>query len=133
MKYQNFIMRILCLLLILAAVVGYNSMQKKDTQAQESQEITALTKRVRIRRYFLLWKRLLRIRKQRSHRHRGMQKTKMMLQKRMRRKLTLQIQKSLMILKMYTEMVRIPVPHRDLEVRSPYRSHLQMMRSQIFR
>ena len=31
MKYQNFIMRILCLLLILAAVVGYNSMQKKDT------------------------------------------------------------------------------------------------------
>lgn len=46
MKYQNFIMRILCLLLILAAVVGYNSMQKKDTHAQESQEITALTKRV---------------------------------------------------------------------------------------
>ena len=46
MNYQNFIMRILCLLLILAAVVGYNSMQKKDTQAQESQEITALTKRV---------------------------------------------------------------------------------------
>ena len=46
MKYQNFIMRILCLLLILASVVGYNSMQKKDTQAQESQEITALTKRV---------------------------------------------------------------------------------------
>ena len=46
MKYQNFIMRILCILLILAAVVGYNSMQKKDTQAQESQEITALTKRV---------------------------------------------------------------------------------------
>lgn len=46
MKYQNFIMRILCLLLILAAVVGYNSMQKKDTQAQESQEIAALAKRV---------------------------------------------------------------------------------------
>ena len=42
MKYQNFIMRILCLLLILAAVVGYNSMQKKDTQAQ----IAALAKRV---------------------------------------------------------------------------------------
>ena len=35
MKYQNFIMRILCLLLILAAVVGYNSMQKKDTQEQD--------------------------------------------------------------------------------------------------
>ena len=46
MKYQNFIMRILCLLLILAAVVGYNSMQKKDTQAQESQELATLTKRV---------------------------------------------------------------------------------------
>lgn len=46
MKYQNFIMRVLCLVLILAAVVGYNSMQKKDTQTQESQEIAALTKRV---------------------------------------------------------------------------------------
>ena len=39
-------MRVLCLLLILAAVVGYNSMQKKDTQAQETQEITQLKKRV---------------------------------------------------------------------------------------
>ena len=129
MKYQNFIMRILCLLLILAAVVGYNSMQKKDTQVQESLKIKTLTERVAK----LEEKRLLRIRKQRSHRHRGMQKTKMMLQKRMRRELTLQIQKSLMIRKMYTKMVRIPVLHRDLEVRSPYRSHLQMMRSQIFR
>ena len=46
MKYQNFIMRVLCLVLILVAVVGYNSMQKKDTQAQESQQITELTKRV---------------------------------------------------------------------------------------
>ena len=131
-------MRILCLLLILAAVVGYNSMQKKDTQAQESQEITALTKRVekleeQNTEILSALERLLRIRKQRSHRHRGMQKTKMMLQKRMRRKLTLQIQKSLMIRKMYTKMVHTPVLHRDLEVRSPYRSHLQMMRSQIFR
>ena len=40
MKYQSFCMRVLCLLLILAAVIGYNSMQKKDTQEQETQEIT---------------------------------------------------------------------------------------------
>lgn len=46
MKYQNFIMRILCLVLILAAVTGYNSMQEKDAQTQESQQITELTKRV---------------------------------------------------------------------------------------
>ena len=39
-------MRILCLVLILAAVTGYNSMQEKDTQTQESQQITELTKRV---------------------------------------------------------------------------------------
>jgi len=39
-------MRVLCLLLILAAVIGYNSMQKKDTQEQETQEITQLKKRV---------------------------------------------------------------------------------------
>lgn len=29
MKYQSFIMRVLCLLLIVGAVLGYNSMQKK--------------------------------------------------------------------------------------------------------
>lgn len=46
MKYQNFIMRVLCLVLILAAVVGYNSMQKNDTQTQENQEIAALEKRI---------------------------------------------------------------------------------------
>ena len=51
--------------------------------------------------------------------------------KRMLRKLTQK--KSLMLRKMYTKMVYTPVLHRDLEVRSPYRSHLQMMRSQIFR
>ena len=39
-------MRVLCLLLILASVIGYNSMQKKDTQEQETQEITQLQKRV---------------------------------------------------------------------------------------
>ena len=46
MKYQSFCMRVLCLLLILASVIGYNSMQKKDTQEQETQEITQLQKRV---------------------------------------------------------------------------------------
>ena len=46
MKYQSFCMRVLCLLLILASVIGYNSMQKKDTQEQETQEITQLKKRV---------------------------------------------------------------------------------------
>lgn len=46
MKYQSFCMRVLCLLLILAAVTGYNSMQKKDTQDQETQEIAQLQKRV---------------------------------------------------------------------------------------
>ena len=136
MKYQNFIMRILCLLLILAAVVGYNSMQKKDTQAQESQEIAALTKRVE------------KLEKQNTEmlsaleeaaknqeaaiaQAKRTQKIKIMLQKRILRKLTQK--KSLMIRKMYTKMVRILVLHRDLEVRSLYRSHLQMMRSQIFR
>ena len=29
MKYQSFIMRVLCLILIIGAVLGYNSMQKK--------------------------------------------------------------------------------------------------------
>ena len=43
MKYQNFIMRVLCLILILGAVIGYNSMEKKET---ESSQITELTARV---------------------------------------------------------------------------------------
>lgn len=138
MKYQNFIMRILCLLLILAAVVGYNSMQKKDTQAQESQEITALTKRVEKleEQNTEILSALEEAAKNQEAAIAQAQrdaKDKDDAAKRMRRKLTLQIQKSLMIRKMYTEMVRIPVPHRDLAVRSPYRSHLQMMRSQIFR
>lgn len=36
-------MRVLCLILIIGAVLGYNFMQKNDTQAQE---ITELTDRV---------------------------------------------------------------------------------------
>lgn len=43
MKYQNFIMRVLCLILILGAVIGYNSMEKKET---ESTQITELIARV---------------------------------------------------------------------------------------
>ena len=35
MKYQSFIMRVLCLLLIVGAVLGYNSMQKKDSDAEK--------------------------------------------------------------------------------------------------
>lgn len=46
MKYQSFCMRVLCLLLILAAVIGYNSMQKKDTQDQVTRELTQVEKRV---------------------------------------------------------------------------------------
>ena len=134
MKYQNFIMRILCLLLILAAVVGYNSMQKKDTQAQESQEITALTKRVE-----KLEEQNTEILSALEEAAKNQEAAIAQAQRDAKDKDDAakedaeQIQKSLMIRKMYTEMVRIPVPHRDLAVRSPYRSHLQMMRSQIFR
>ena len=35
MKYQSFIMRVLCLLLIVGAVLGYNSMQKKDSDTEK--------------------------------------------------------------------------------------------------
>ncbi|MDO5797527.1 MAG: FMN-binding protein [Eubacteriales bacterium] len=40
MKYHNFYMRVLCLILIIGALLGYNSMQKDDTQAQEIAELT---------------------------------------------------------------------------------------------
>lgn len=46
MKYQSFCMRALCLLLIIAAAAGYNSMQAKNEEVQTSQETAALTKRV---------------------------------------------------------------------------------------
>ena len=41
MKYQSFCMRVLCLLLILAAVIGHNSMQDQVTR-----ELTQVEKRV---------------------------------------------------------------------------------------
>ena len=43
MKYQSFIMRVLCLLLIVGAVLGYNSMQKKDSDTEKDQQIASLT------------------------------------------------------------------------------------------
>ena len=43
MKYHSFYMRLLCLILIIGAVLGYNFMQKNDTQALQ---ITELTDRV---------------------------------------------------------------------------------------
>ena len=46
MKYQSFIMRILCLILIVGAVIGYNSMQKDNSDTELTQEISSLTKRV---------------------------------------------------------------------------------------
>ena len=46
MKYQSFIMRALCLILIIGAVLGYNSMQKKDSDTEKDQQIASLTTRV---------------------------------------------------------------------------------------
>ena len=46
MKYQSFIMRVLCLILIIGAVLGYNSMQKKDSDTEKDQQIASLTTRV---------------------------------------------------------------------------------------
>ena len=46
MKYQSFIMRVLCLLLIVGAVLGYNSMQKKDSDTEKDQQIASLSTRV---------------------------------------------------------------------------------------
>ena len=41
MRYQNFIMRVLCLILILGAVIGYNSMEKKEIESSQIAELTA--------------------------------------------------------------------------------------------
>lgn len=46
MKYQSFIMRVLCLILIIGAVLGYNSMQKKDSDTEKDQQIASLITRV---------------------------------------------------------------------------------------
>ena len=46
MKYQSFIMRVLCLLLIVGVVLGYNYMQKKDSDTEKDQQIASLTTRV---------------------------------------------------------------------------------------
>lgn len=46
MKYQSFIMRVLCLLLIVGVVLCYNSMQKKDSDTEKDQQIASLTTRL---------------------------------------------------------------------------------------
>lgn len=46
LKYQIFINRVLCLLLIVGVVLGYNSMQKKDSDTEKDQQIASLTTRV---------------------------------------------------------------------------------------
>ena len=46
MKYQSFIMRVLCLILIIGAVLGYNSMQKKESDTRKDQEIASLSAKV---------------------------------------------------------------------------------------
>ena len=112
MKYQSFCMRVLCLLLILASVIGYNSMQKKDTQEQETQEITQLKKRVDT-----LLKKQPKIRKLQKHRQRLTQKT--MQSKKARQ--TVKMQKVRMIPRISTRTVLIPVLHRDSAVRSRFR------------
>lgn len=46
MKYQSFIMRVLCLILIIGAVLAYNSMQKKESDTRKDQEIASLSVKV---------------------------------------------------------------------------------------
>ena len=46
MKYQSFIMRVLCLILIIGAVLGYNSMQKKESDTRKDQELASLSVKV---------------------------------------------------------------------------------------
>ena len=46
MYYQYFIMSVLCLLLIVGDDLGYNSMQKKDSDTEKDQQIASLTTRV---------------------------------------------------------------------------------------
>ena len=137
MKYQNFIMRILCLLLIIAAVVGYNSMQKKDTQAQESQEIAALTKRVE-KLEEQNTEMLSALEEAAKNQEAAIAQAKSEAKDNAVKEDageadSTDAEEESDDSEMYTKMVPIPVLHRDLAVRSPYRSHFQMMRSQIFR
>lgn len=46
MKYQSLIMRVLCLILIIGAVLAYNSMQKKESDTRKDQEIASLSVKV---------------------------------------------------------------------------------------
>ena len=108
MKYQSFCMRVLCLLLILAAVIGYNSMQKKDTQDQVTRELTQVEKRVDA------LEEQPKIRKMQTRRQRP-------AQKRIHQKKMQQTAKLQMLPKTSTKTVPTPVPHRDSAERSRFR------------
>ena len=122
MKYQSFCMRVLCLLLILAAVIGYNSMQKKDTQEQETQEITQLKKRVDTleeQQKEMLAALEEAAKNQETAKSQRRQMQRIMQQKKTRQ--TVKMQKVRMILKTFTKTVLIPDLHRDSAVRSRFR------------
>ena len=122
MKYQSFCMRVLCLLLILASVIGYNSMQKKDTQEQETQEITQLQKRVdtleeQQKEMLAALEEAAKNQKTAKHRQRLTQKT---MQSKSAAERAEDARKLRMIPRA-TRTVLIPVLHRDSAVRSRFR------------
>lgn len=154
MKYQSFIMRVLCLLLIVGVVLGYNSMQKKDSDTEKDQQIASLTTRVealekqqdeilsaleeaqkRRKRRRKRQKRKRRIRKpRRKKRLPGMlprtrkKMTKIQMRQRLR---TLLLRKKVKILSTKTEPTQETA--RALAAISRFRLHLKMTRLQTFR
>ena len=151
MKYQSFIMRVLCLLLIVGVVLGYNSMQKKDSDTEKDQQIASLTTRVealekqqdeilsaleeRRKRRRKRQKRKRRIRKpRRKKRLPGMlpRTRKKMTRIQMRQRLrTLLLRKKVKILSTKTEPTQETT--RALAAISRFRLHLKMTRLQTFR
>ena len=121
MKYQSFCMRVLCLLLILASVIGYNSMQKKIHRNRKLR---------RSHSYRNVWIHLKNSKKKclpllkkqpksETAKAQAETDTKTMQSKKARQ--TVKMQKVRMIPRISTRTVLIPVLHRDSAVRSRFR------------
>lgn len=128
MKYHSFYMRLLCLILIIGAVLGYNFMQKNDTQALQITELTDRVSALEEQQKEMLTA----LKMQQKHRKRPERQRTTLHRKQkqiMRRAAAMQQLPE----KVYTRTEPTQVRHRDLVEQSRFRLHFPVMRSQIYR
>ena len=121
-------MRLLCLILIIGAVLGYNFMQKNDTQALQITELTDRVSALEEQQKEMLT--ALEDAAKAQEEARAAADTLHRKQKQIMRRAAAMQQ---LPEKVYTRTEPTQVRHRDLVEQSRFRLHFPVMRSQIYR